>query len=113
VFKVIADSRVLEAITGKFKEMCHISADASGAPYTVGMSLLGFPIFIQEFEIIYIYGQTTEVKAQVAWVEDVRLFFREPSLVFSLTPLTKFTIGCREAVRLSNRSTFYMLTFLQ
>ena len=107
------DSRVLEATTGKFKEMCHISADASKAPYTVGRSLLGFPIFIQEFEIIYIYGQTTEVKAQVAWMEDVRLFFRGPSLVFSLTPLTKFTIGYRETVCLSERNAFCMLTFLQ
>ena len=35
-----------------------------------GMSPFGFPIFVQEFEIIYIYGQT-EFKAQVAWTEEV------------------------------------------
>ena len=81
------DNRVLEAIAAKFKEMCHISVDASKAPYTVRRSLLGFPIYIQEIEVIQIYGQTTEVKAQVAWMEKVRLFFREPSLVFNLTPL--------------------------
>jgi len=53
----------------KFKEMCRISVDASKAPYIVSRSLLGFPIFIQEFEIIYIYGQT-EFRAQVAWTEE-------------------------------------------
>ena len=37
------------------------------------MSPLGFPVFIQEFEIIYIYGGTDEIKAQIAWEEDVRL----------------------------------------
>lgn len=36
------------------------------------MSPLGFPFFVQEFEVIYIYGQT-EFKAQVAWMEEVRL----------------------------------------
>jgi len=42
------------------------------------MSLLGFPIFIQELEVIYIYGQT-EFKAQIAWTEDVRLFKLRPA----------------------------------
>ena len=36
------------------------------------MSLLGFPIFIQELEVIYIYGET-EFKAQIVWTEEVRL----------------------------------------
>jgi len=53
---------------GKFKTISNISVDASKVPYTIGMSLLGFPIFIQEFEVIYIYGQT-EFKAQLAWME--------------------------------------------
>ncbi|KAF9650957.1 hypothetical protein BDM02DRAFT_3184899 [Thelephora ganbajun] len=53
----------------KFQTMAHISVDATKAPYITGMSLLGFPIFIQEFEVIYIYGQT-EFKAQLAWMED-------------------------------------------
>ena len=80
------DNQSLDTITDKYKEICHISADASKAPYTVGMSLLGFPIYVQEFEMIYIYGQT-EFKAQVAWTEEVRLVFHEPSPVFGLTLL--------------------------
>lgn len=72
------DNRVLEAIAEKFKEMCHISVDVSKAPYTVRKSLFGFPIYIQEIEVIHIYGQTTEVKAQVVWMEKVRLFFVNP-----------------------------------
>ena len=47
--------------------------DAKNVPGTPRMSPLGFPIFIQEFEIIYIYGGTDEIKAQIAWEEDVRL----------------------------------------
>jgi len=67
--------------------MCNISFDAPDAPCSVGLrSLLGFPIFVQEFEVIYIYGQT-ELKAQIAWKEEVCLDFHEPSTFFSLTPL--------------------------
>jgi len=60
-----------------FKEMCRISVDASKAPFIPGRSLLGFPIFIQNFDIIYIYGQTTEIKAQVAWMEEDLLWGTE------------------------------------
>ena len=54
--------------------MSHIRLDAKNVPGTPRMSPLGFPIFIQEFEIIYIYGGTDEIKAQIAWEEDVSLF---------------------------------------
>jgi len=47
--------------------------DTEKVPCLPRMSPLGFPIFIQEFEIIYIYGGTAEIKAQMAWKEDVRL----------------------------------------
>jgi hypothetical protein len=50
--------------------MSHISADVAKAPYTTHMSTFGFPIFIQQIEVIYIYGQT-EFKAQVSWMEEV------------------------------------------
>ena len=80
------DGRVLKATTEKFQEMCNISVDAPDAPCSVGRSLLGFPIFVQEFEVIYIYGQT-ELKAQVTWQEEVCLVFHEPPTFFSLTPL--------------------------
>jgi len=60
----------VDAEPDKFKEMCTISVDASKAPCITGRSLFGFPIFIQEFEVIYIYGQTTEIKAQIAWMEE-------------------------------------------
>jgi hypothetical protein len=83
--KSLWDNRILEATAGEFKEMCHISVDAPKAPCFLSISRLGFPIFIREFEIIYIYGQTAEITAQVAWTEEVRLVFHEPSLVFSLT----------------------------
>ena len=81
----LRDDRILEETTEKFEEKCHISVDSPDAPCIVGRSLLGFPIFIQEFEVIYIYGQTAEIKAQVAWTEEVRLFMN-PSPVFSLMP---------------------------
>jgi hypothetical protein len=70
----LRENRISESITGSFKEMCRISVDASKAPCLAGRSLLGFPIFVQEFEVIYIYGKT-EFKAQVAWTEEVRLVF--------------------------------------
>jgi len=54
--------------------MAHIPVDASKAPYIIGMSPLGFPIFIQKYEVIYIYGQT-EFKAQLAWTEGVCVVF--------------------------------------
>ena len=59
-------------MTGKYKTISNISVDASKVPCMVGMSPLGFPIFIQEFEVIYIYGET-EFKAQLAWMEEVHL----------------------------------------
>ena len=59
-------------ITGNFKTISHISVDASKVPCIAGMSPLGFPVFIQQFEVIYIYGQT-EFKAQVSWKEEVCL----------------------------------------
>ena len=68
----VLGSRILERITDKFKTICHISVDASKAPCTPAMSPLGFPIFVQEFEVVFIYGQT-EFKAQIAWMEEVRL----------------------------------------
>ena len=52
--------------------MYHISIDTSKAPCIVGRSLLGSSMFTQEFEVIYIYGQT-EFKAQVAWMEEIYL----------------------------------------
>lgn len=65
-------TRVLERITGKYETISHICVDASDAPCAAGMSPLGFPIFVHEFEVIYMYGQT-EFKAQIAWKEEVRL----------------------------------------
>jgi len=38
----------------------------------MGVSLLGFPIYIHKLDVIFIYGQT-EFKAQMAWTEGVRL----------------------------------------
>lgn len=51
--------------------MSHIRVEADKVPCLPGMSPLGFPIFIQEFEVIYIYGGTAEIKAQLAWKQDV------------------------------------------
>ena len=59
--------------TEKYKKLTHIRVDVSDIPGVPGMSPLGLPIFIQTFEIIYIYGGTAEIKAQIAWKEDVRL----------------------------------------
>lgn len=53
----------------KFKTVSHIPADTPTAPYTVIMSLLGFPLFVQELDLITIYGQT-EFKAHLAWTEN-------------------------------------------
>lgn len=53
--------------------MARISVDASKAKCMICMSPLGFPIFIREIEVIYIYGETTEVRAQVSWMEEVCL----------------------------------------
>jgi len=73
------------------------------------MSRLGFPIFIQPFEVIYIYGET-EFKAQVAWMDgEVRFTFD----LLADMPLTNFTTGYREAVRLSGRDALCVLTHLQ
>ena len=68
----VLGSRASERVTDKFKTLCHISVDAKKTPCTAAMSPLGFPIFIHEFEVIFIYGQT-EFKAQIAWKEEVRL----------------------------------------
>jgi hypothetical protein len=46
--------------------------EASEVPCAAAISPLGFPIFVQELEVIYMYGQT-EFKAQIAWKEEVRL----------------------------------------
>ena len=63
---------VSKRTTAKFETISRISVNASEAPCVAGMSPLGFPIFIHEFEVIYMYGQT-EFKAQIAWSEEVRL----------------------------------------
>ena len=54
------------------------------------MSPLGFPVFIQEFEVIYIYGGTAEIKAQLAWKEDVRLYVLGLTTYVLLTNLFLF-----------------------
>ena len=61
----------LRSITDQYKTLSHIHIDAANVPCVARMSPLGLPIFIQAFEIIYIYGET-EFKAQVAWKENVR-----------------------------------------
>ena len=66
------DSCGSEMMVDKYKTLSHIHVDAENVPCAAGMSPLGFPIFIQRFEIIYIYGET-EFKAQIAWEEDVWL----------------------------------------
>ena len=53
--------------------MSHISVDASKVPCITGMSPLDLPISIYRFELIYTYGQTAVIKAQLAWMEEVRL----------------------------------------
>ena len=57
---------------GNFENASRISADASKARRILCMSPLGFPICIRELEVIYILGET-EFKAQLAWMEEVRL----------------------------------------
>lgn len=89
--------------------MSHISVDALKAPCITGMSPLGFPISVHQFELIYTYGETAEIKAQLAWMEEVRL---SRSLLADI-PLMNFAIGYREAVRLFNRHALCMLTSLQ
>jgi len=84
--------------------------DVSKAPCIAGMSPLGFPLFIQLFEVIYIYGET-EFKAQASWKEEVRLSQTHPRSTNTL--LTNFPTGRREAVRLSGRDASSMLTRLQ
>ena len=55
-------------MTEKFKTIYHISADVTKATCIEGVSRLGFPSFVQELELICIYGQT-EFKAQLCWME--------------------------------------------
>ena len=95
--------------------MSHIRVDASKAPCIAGMSPLGFPVFIQEFEVIYIYGQT-EFKAQLAWMEGVCLVSYKP--IFGIradTSITNFVTGHGETVRPSacGRDVSFMLIFSQ
>lgn len=66
--------RLKTNITDKYVTLSHIRVDAHKVPCAIGMSPLGFPIFIQEFEVIYMYGGTEEIKAQLAWEEDVCIF---------------------------------------
>ena len=70
-FEVLLNDCALEGLTGNYKKLAHISVDGGKVPSIPRMSPLGFPVFIQEFEVIYIFGET-EFKAQVAWKEDVR-----------------------------------------
>ena len=57
-------------MTENYKTISRISVDVTKPKCMMGMSPFRFPIFVQEFEVIYIYGQT-EFKAQVAWKEEV------------------------------------------
>jgi len=59
-----------------FETISHITADISKAPCISGVSPLGFQIFVRQFEVIYIYGQT-EFKAQMAWTEGYFLWRTE------------------------------------
>lgn len=70
--KVILNDCALEGLTENIKKLAHISVDGGKVPCNLGVTLLGLPIFIQEYEIVYIFGET-ELKAQVAWKEGVRL----------------------------------------
>jgi hypothetical protein len=73
-FRSLWDNCISKAITDKYKTLSHIDVDATKVPYVLGISPLGFPVFIQEFEVIYIYGGTAEIKAQLAWKENVCSF---------------------------------------
>jgi hypothetical protein len=44
--------------------------DAKEIPCAVFMSRMGLPCFVQDYEVVYTYGQT-ELKAQLRWTEEV------------------------------------------
>jgi hypothetical protein len=73
-FRSLRGNCISKAITDKYKTLSHIDVDATKVPCVLGISPLGFPVFIQEFEVIYIYGGTAEIKAQLAWKENVCSF---------------------------------------
>jgi hypothetical protein len=91
-FRISRGNCISKAITDKYKTLSHIHVDATKVPCVPGMSPLGFPIFIQQFEVIYIYGGTAEIKAQLAWKEDVCVF----STCFLFDLLTKFSLFLQE-----------------
>jgi hypothetical protein len=59
--------------TEKYKTVSHIHVDVADLPYHPAWTPLGTLVFIRKFEVIYIYGSTAEIKAQIAWKDGVRL----------------------------------------
>jgi len=57
--------------------MCNISVDVARVPCIVGMSRIGFPSLLHELEIIITFSET-EFKAQLSWMEEVRLLRTHP-----------------------------------
>lgn len=63
---------VSEVKTDKYETLSRVRVDVARVPYTVEVSRSsGAPVFVQDFEVIHTYGETAEIKAQVAWKEKV------------------------------------------
>ena len=56
--------------------MCQVVFDAREIPSLRLVSPMGTPCFFQRYKVVYFYGHTEELKAQVCWMEEVRDEFR-------------------------------------
>ena len=65
---------ISKVTTDKYETLSHIRADIENVPFTPMSSPSGL-ILGKMFEIIYSYGGTAEIKAQLAWDEDVCLLW--------------------------------------
>lgn len=80
-----SDNCISEVITEEYETISHIRVDLGRVPYILAITASGL-VSVQEFEVIYIYGDTAQIKAQVAWKDGVCL--PDSSYVLRLTFLS-------------------------
>ena len=65
-----------DPIIANFSTLCDITADASGMTKVPKLGINEKYYWQQDYSIILLFG-LTELKAQISWMEDVRLYFSD------------------------------------
>jgi hypothetical protein len=87
---------------GKYSLACAVEAELSAVQYQESTDTDGKPYYKISYEIILLFG-LVEMKAQIAYQEDVSSFFLWYSCLLQQLTVSFLAAGCRKAVRCSNQ----------